>query len=91
MTDYSTPDLVQSSTPAPGARLIRLNRPEKRNALSQPLIRSLLSALCDAEADPDIFSIILVGNGSFFCGEPQMGGGQRLVCSRKEAALTTGS
>ncbi|TQV94177.1 enoyl-CoA hydratase/isomerase family protein [Cordyceps javanica] len=67
MTDTAPVDLVLSSTPAAGVRLLCLNRPEKRNALSQPLIRSLLSALSNASADDHIFSIILTGNGPFFC------------------------
>ncbi|OAQ95729.1 hypothetical protein LLEC1_02837 [Akanthomyces lecanii] len=67
MADSSQTDTVQSSTPTPGVRLICLNRPAKRNALSQPLIRSLLSELSSASADPDVFSIILTGNGPFFC------------------------
>ncbi|OAA78411.1 enoyl-CoA hydratase/isomerase family protein [Akanthomyces lecanii RCEF 1005] len=67
MTDSTPTDTVQSSTPTPGVRLICLNRPEKRNALSQPLIRSLLSELSNASADPNVFSIVLTGNGPFFC------------------------
>ncbi|EGX96988.1 enoyl-CoA hydratase/isomerase family protein [Cordyceps militaris CM01] len=67
MTESSTADVVLSSTPAPGVRLLQLNRPEKRNALSQLLIRSLLSELSKASADDAIFSIILTGNGPFFC------------------------
>ncbi|KAM3524944.1 hypothetical protein NHJ13051_004245 [Beauveria bassiana] len=67
MADSSISDLVLSSTPAPGVRLLRLNRPEKRNALSQSLISSLLSELRLASGDTSIFSIILTGNGPFFC------------------------
>ncbi|KAM3508808.1 hypothetical protein MY11210_006594 [Beauveria gryllotalpidicola] len=67
MADSSISDLVLSSTPAPGLRLLRFNRPEKRNALSQSLISSLLSELRLASADTSIFSIILTGNGPFFC------------------------
>ncbi|KAM3497978.1 hypothetical protein MY10362_008686 [Beauveria mimosiformis] len=67
MTDSSISDLVLSSAPAPGVRLLRLNRPEKRNALSQSLISSLLSELHLASGDTSIFSIILTGNGPFFC------------------------
>ncbi|KAM3439472.1 hypothetical protein MY1884_007231 [Beauveria asiatica] len=67
MTDSSISDLVPSSTPAPGVRLLRLNRPDKRNALSQSLISSLLSELRLASGDTSIFSIILTGNGPFFC------------------------
>ncbi|KAJ2978375.1 hypothetical protein NQ176_g3848 [Zarea fungicola] len=67
MTVQSTSSLVVTSTPANGVRLISLNRPDKRNALSEPLIRSLLSELSAASSDPEVFSIILTGNGPFFC------------------------
>lgn len=72
MADSSPTGTVQTSTPTPGVRLISLNRPEKRNALSQPLIRSLLSELSNASADPNVFSIILTGNGPFFCGKSRV-------------------
>ncbi|KAJ3499284.1 hypothetical protein NLG97_g439 [Lecanicillium saksenae] len=67
MATCSTSALVVPSTPAPGIRLLSLNRPEKRNALSQDVIRCLLTELQNASADPEVFSIILTGNGPFFC------------------------
>ncbi|KAJ6786609.1 hypothetical protein PWT90_08197 [Aphanocladium album] len=67
MAACSTSHLVVPSTPASGVRLLSLNRPEKRNALSQDVIRCLLAELRNASSDPEIFSIILTGNGPFFC------------------------
>src|SRR5437667_9080863 len=46
-----------------GAALITLNRPEKLNALSFPLMSELDDALSDYEADDDIKAVILTGAG----------------------------
>jgi enoyl-CoA hydratase len=45
---------------------ITLNRPEKRNALSWPLLDELSTALKTAERDPDVSVIILAGAGLCF-------------------------
>lgn len=63
-------DLVISTTPQPGTRVCTLNRPAKRNALSQDLIDQLLRQLQLASADPAVRSIIITGAGGFFSGEP---------------------
>jgi len=47
-------------------RLLRLNRPEALNALNIQLIKDLNAALDDAEADPDIRSIVLTGSEKAF-------------------------
>src|SRR5436309_4637541 len=46
-----------------GVALITLNRPEKLNALSFPLMTELDDALSDYEADDGIKSVILTGAG----------------------------
>src|ERR1700751_5802122 len=46
-----------------GVAVITLNRPEKLNALSYPLIRELDEALAQYEADADIKAVILTGAG----------------------------
>jgi enoyl-CoA hydratase/carnithine racemase len=46
-----------------GAAVITLNRPEKLNALSYPLVRELDEALTQYEADVDIKTVILTGAG----------------------------
>ena len=46
-----------------GAALITLNRPEKLNALSFPLMEELDAALTGYEADDDIKAVILTGAG----------------------------
>ncbi|UUI39284.1 enoyl-CoA hydratase/isomerase family protein [Oceanobacillus oncorhynchi] len=46
--------------------LIKMNRPEKRNALSIVMARGLVEALTDAEKDSDIKAVIISGEGKIF-------------------------
>lgn len=64
----SAAGLVQATSPGNGVRLIALNRPDKRNALSKRLIAELLGELDAASKDPAVTAIVLTGNGPFFCG-----------------------
>jgi enoyl-CoA hydratase/carnithine racemase len=48
------------------ARHIVLNRPEKRNAMSQELLKALASALRDASADDAVHCVVLRGEGPVF-------------------------
>jgi methylglutaconyl-CoA hydratase len=46
---------------------LTLNRPEKRNAISTPMIEDLVAALGAAEADKSVRVVILTGAGKAFC------------------------
>lgn len=48
------------------ARIV-LNRPEKRNALNEELIRSLKAALLAADADEELSAVVISGEGKDFC------------------------
>lgn len=48
-------------------RVLRLNRPERKNALSTELGWALIGAVRRAEADDDVRIIALTGNGDAFC------------------------
>ncbi len=50
-----------------GVRILTLNRPEKRNALSGALTQALLEALRDADNDDGVSAIVLTGAGIAFC------------------------
>ena len=50
-----------------GAAWITLNRPENRNALSSVLVTELYDHLMAANADDDVRSIVITGNGPAFC------------------------
>ncbi len=50
-----------------GVRLLRLNRPERHNALNTALTQGLLDALRAADEDDAVRAIVLTGNGPSFC------------------------
>ena len=52
--------------PAPGVRRVRLNRPEKRNAMNATMRAEILAALRAADADPQVRVSILCGAGPDF-------------------------
>src|SRR5262245_1101258 len=52
---------------ADGVLLLRLNRPEQRNALNEQLQQELAEALFDAAAAPEVRAIIVTGSGDAFC------------------------
>lgn len=50
-------------------RILRMNRPEARNAMNSALLVALLDALHDAEDDEDLRGVLLTGtNGTFSAG-----------------------
>jgi enoyl-CoA hydratase len=59
-------DLVLIDAPAEGIRRITLNRPNKRNALSNSLRRELFEALWEGDADRDVRVMIIRGAGPCF-------------------------
>ena len=61
----SAPELVLRDT-AGSVRLLTLNRPDRRNALSVELLRELVVALEEATDDPGISVIVLRGAGKGF-------------------------
>ena len=46
---------------------LRLNRPERLNAINEATARELLTGLTEAERSPDVHVIVLRGNGRAFC------------------------
>ncbi len=63
MTDYA--DLLYDA--AGNVATITLNRPERLNAISGPMLESFSRALRDADADRDVRAIIITGAGKGFC------------------------
>lgn len=67
--------------------VIRLNRPEARNAVSQELAEALEAAIDAFEADDQLWTAVLTGNGPAFCAGADLkaiasGTGQRLGTAR---------
>src|ERR1700687_5322592 len=58
---------VLKVTRHPNYAVLTLNRPEKRNALNQPLIDALDQALRKFENDREIRALLLRGEGASFC------------------------
>lgn len=46
---------------------ITLNRPERMNTISRPMLAQLSRALLEAERDPAVRAVILTGSGRAFC------------------------
>ena len=59
------PDLVLTTTDG-RVRTLRLNRPDKRNALNAALVTALKEALTDAEEADDVRVVRLTGEGAAF-------------------------
>ena len=62
----SEPDLILIDNPAPFVRRLTLNRPDKRNALSNALRGALFAALEAADRDDTVRVVILRGAGECF-------------------------
>lgn len=60
-------NLILLEIQQPGIIKLTLNRPEKRNALNIPLLKSLVNSLEKLMDDSKIRVIILCGNGPIFC------------------------
>ena len=63
--DTGTDDLL--GTLEDGVAILTLNRPEARNALSEPMLDALASVLDRCEVDPDVRCVVLTGAGGAFC------------------------
>ena len=68
-------DTLLIDDPAPFVRRLTLNRPEKRNALSNDLRAQVFAALEAADMDPEVRVTILRGAGSCFSAGYDLGGG----------------
>jgi 2-(1,2-epoxy-1,2-dihydrophenyl)acetyl-CoA isomerase len=50
-----------------GVAVLTMNRPERRNALSQAMLDGLARVLSEVEVDDDVGSVVLTGAGGAFC------------------------
>ena len=72
-----TPALVLSDDTGP-VRVLTMNRPEARNALSPQLIGTLYTALCEADGDASVRAVVLTGADPAFCAGVDLKEAQRL-------------
>ena len=47
--------------------IVTLNRPERRNAMSDAMVTGLVASLDDAETATDVGAVLLTGAGGAFC------------------------
>jgi 2-(1,2-epoxy-1,2-dihydrophenyl)acetyl-CoA isomerase len=66
------PDLIEEAVGH--VRVLRLDRPERKNALTGSLGWSIVRAVAAANADDDVRVIALTGNGDAFCSGLDLGG-----------------
>ena len=67
MTDSVKSEPVLLEETRNGVRILRLNRPEKKNALSNELIRALVRSVEEAASDDEVRVIAVTGVGGAFC------------------------
>ena len=53
-------------TPAEGVLLLRLNRPERRNALATPLLQAVANELTSAAQNDSVRCVVIIGNEKVF-------------------------
>ena len=58
-------------------RVLTLNRPAARNALSRDLIRAAYTALTEADADESVRAVVLTGADPAFCAGVDLKEAQR--------------
>lgn len=63
-------------TNAGHVRTIRLNRPEKKNALSQQLAWGVIAAIDEAARDDNVWVVALTGSGDAFCAGLDLSGAE---------------
>ncbi|MFZ0676791.1 enoyl-CoA hydratase/isomerase family protein [Candidatus Binatus sp.] len=69
-------------------RTITLNRPEKKNALSDALAWGVIAAVEDAARTDEVWVVALTGSGDAFCAGLDLSGGERSSpLSRQSAQL----
>jgi 2-(1,2-epoxy-1,2-dihydrophenyl)acetyl-CoA isomerase len=63
--DTGTTDLL--ARVEDGVAVLTFNRPERRNALTSPMLAALGQVLAEVEVDDDVGSVVLTGAGKAFC------------------------
>lgn len=58
---------------ADGVLTVRLNRPDKKNALTGPMYAAMAEALARADADPGILAVLFCANGDSFTAGNDLG------------------
>ncbi len=79
------PDLLVTNEDS--IRFLTLNRPEKRNALDDSIIKSLKEALRNADRDESVRAIVIQGAGKDFCSGADLSALQKIASASYEENL----
>lgn len=66
---------------------IRLERPERQNTITRPMLAAISAHLIQANEDREVRAIIITGSGRFFCAGLDMRGGSGIGEGRMGATL----
>src|ERR1700694_700756 len=78
-----TTDLLESIKD--GVATLTMNRPDRLNAMSRPLLDAMLEALHRRAEDPEVGAVVLTGAGRGFCA----GGDVKAMAEGTELGCTT--
>ncbi len=70
-----------------GVLTLTLNRADKLNAMSYPMLDALLAALDQADTDDEVRAIILTGSGRGFCAGTDLSGGAETFSASKKTDM----
>src|SRR6185312_5331318 len=71
--NMADPDPLIVERPSEAVVLLRLNRPERRNALNVPLRKRIAEAVTESVADPKVRAIVMTGNEQAFAAGADIG------------------
>jgi methylglutaconyl-CoA hydratase len=80
------PDILRI-VEAGGVLTLRMNRPDKRNALNADLVNALTEALSEAKERTDVRVILLRGEGPDFCAGADLADLELITAQGEEASL----
>ena len=63
----TVPDTLRLERPRDGIAVLRLNRPERLNAINEVMQTELVEALADLTVDRSVHAVVLTGAGRGFC------------------------
>ncbi len=85
MADHATAERVVV-TIEDGIAVVRLNRPEKRNALDGAMFSAIASAGARLRTEPGVRAVVLVGEGPSFCAGLDFSAFEAMAAGNRSAA-----
>ena len=85
---YSRYDALKVEWAAPGVLKIAFNRPDQRNAMNDDVHRHISDIWLDIDADDDVRSVLVCGEGSDFCAGGELGMVVGMLESREQRRRT---